>query len=458
MPERFQGDQLLTYGYDSLRSSIQNWLPALMLKYLGVPPEIPAWFFLYLQHVLMGMGIYYLTLLATNRVILAATASLFVFLAAPLGWNLATYGVAGFRFPYSAEHASAVLVIAVVALLRNRLTLFGVLAGLAALLHPSLTLMSCVSFSLYILFEFKESGFSRLIKRFALVAIVAALCLLPVILLQTQGAEKLTAVEWMDTAAYHNQHAVPWNYATEGPWYKSNGGGWRMYLWTVFGVSWLAFLSLSIRREVDAKYYKYFLCAAATALLICPIQPIGVLLQQPEMILFMSLRWPAIVAVISIPLLMVYLAGRWSKPNFPAIWASSLLLMCLSLFSYGLFWGPLLALTLVDASEGRLGPFSFHNGKRFAQIAGCSAWLILIAWVSLWLVGIPNVRGPHLHGHTRFYYRSQFSFRTILAGTFLFALFLVLLSNSYLSGKLSDWSTRVWPDISAFFKDSPGNR
>src|SRR5438309_8791460 len=56
-PHRFDGDILDTYGYAMALSTIQNWLPALLLRVFKLPPAILAWVFVYLQNVLLGFAI-----------------------------------------------------------------------------------------------------------------------------------------------------------------------------------------------------------------------------------------------------------------------------------------------------------------------------------------------------------------------------------------------------------------
>ena len=370
-PARFEGDILTTYGHAVASGSLQNWLPAVLLQTLGLPPEIPAWVFFYLQNVLLGFAVLLYARRVTGRNDIAWLTVFFTYTAQPMKWNLANYGF-GNRSPYAGHLALPIIIFAAAAAVEGHFLRVVGLLVLSGLIHPSLTLYMVVIVGGFWLLQYAFRDWRKLLERILLLGVVAAVCVVPAMLLQSKGADRLTPSELM-VGLRLNMHAAPWTYPPV----------WSHTLPTFSGFMILTGLAFRHRKETAPLFTAFWLASLGACVLLALLHLAGLFWGIPQFVQAIPLRATLLLVMFSLPLVMAYLAEKLRGDWFLMRWAAAALLLLVAFFGFGVFWGPILALLFSDLSEGSLGPIKLNLQSPSASWFSTASWVVLIGWIGL---------------------------------------------------------------------------
>jgi hypothetical protein len=370
-PARFSRDILSTYARDYTLSSLSNWLPALLLRAIDLPPETSAWALLYLQNVLLGLAIWRYTRLVTRQAGLAWLAVLFAYAAQPWCWNLANYASKLFA-PYPGQLALPILLFAACAVWEGRRGWAVGWLALGGLIHPSLTLYMLAIVGLYWLWPGRRD--LRPLDWLIALAGVAAVCVAPAFYLRLTGGEAVSRAELM-RVLLDNLHATPWRHgATFAASALSFAGG------VVLGLA-------GLRSSNEGRLSIWLAATGVACVLFALVQAAGLLLASPLLLQLIPLRATLFLPVLALPFIVRYLAARATGRSFVARWAAVALLLLAAAFVYGLAWGPLAALILGEVAESR-GASARPAWSRRLHLAGAAVmalWLVAGLLDSVWL-------------------------------------------------------------------------
>ncbi|MEQ1775282.1 MAG: hypothetical protein ABL891_16005 [Burkholderiales bacterium] len=207
-PERFAQDaHMLNWGPVGLTSML-NWLPAVLFKYAGVPPEIVYGLFTFLQNILLALAVYRLTMVMTQSRESAWIAAIFTLTFRPHWWNMGLFADLDWM-PYSAWSALPFLVFAGSYALEQRVRATSVMLLIGGLVHPILGLFAAAMFGGYwILWSLRERNLRGVLVSFAVLGTTVIVFLLPVLVAKL-GVEEAPSSQILDMVL-KNGHALPW--------------------------------------------------------------------------------------------------------------------------------------------------------------------------------------------------------------------------------------------------------
>ena len=365
-PENYADDILATYGNQQIYATLQNFIPAYLYKYLNVSPAISSIVQIFLQYLLLGLSIRYLTKVITGHESAGWMATLIVFGSNPWDWNLANYGNVMF-IPYAGHLVMPFLLFYFGDILRGKNSRSQIWLFLAGLIHPTLALYAA---GITVLFWLYPNKLVRKKSDWLLLGLVILTIIIPRLLLPVlfNHASTLTFEE-MKPALMTNIHLSPLHSTL------------RVKSFLLF----IPLLGLSLRgiRNIRRSF-----SSLIVALLIATLGCFGLYwlawkFEILTLIQFGPLRISSLLVFITLPLVASYLVEKTRKSNLLgitfAILFTSLLIWSDSFSSsvffkpeYGWWLGILLCLDILD---GYIGPMElppqvktklgsiFHNNK-----------------------------------------------------------------------------------------------
>jgi len=367
----FSGDIVATYGQGQILATLQNWLPLLGAK-IGIPPITTVWFLVLAQTVLLGLALLDLCPAATCRGWATLLLLPFTFAAQPWAWNVANYGgVTFFSSPLATYLALPFVLFAAAAALRGQTWRTGLYLLICGLIHVTITFYLVLILAGFWFLECRSDQ-RQLLKKGALLAAVSGICILPRLSLQAGGSQVLTGAEWVEGIRLVNTHIFPWRYP----------GKWDQMMPAFFGFLFLAGLSLRGLRQWHSAFTSFWLSSLGALALMVLATAAGIHWQVPQLLQLYPLRISLLLVLFSLPPALAYLADKLQARRWLDGWAAAALLLSLGFSSYGVFWGPLLALGLTDLAAGHLGPLQFRVSTAQASGLRLAAGVLLGGWTA----------------------------------------------------------------------------
>jgi len=203
-PTRYAADNLSTYGFQTVFSTIHNLLPALMFKHLDISPAILDYLSIICQFLLLSLSFRSLSLEIFGSELPGWVSTLIVFGADAYNWNLALYGGIITK-PYAGYLVMPLLIYSVTFALKRQYYKTIILLILSSLIHPILTIFVICILGLY---EFLSNKQIRFNKFHLMLLFVFVIAILPRLYIQTLFPDTGTALTFneMVDALKINQH------------------------------------------------------------------------------------------------------------------------------------------------------------------------------------------------------------------------------------------------------------
>jgi hypothetical protein len=342
-PSRFRGDIIETYGVAWALASIANWLPAFLLKFAGVPPELPSLLLVYIQNVGMALSVWWLARTVTSRVDVAVLSALFALAIEPWRLNAANINRV-MTIPYPHELAVVALVVAFTFALKRRELAAGLLVALSVLIHPSVGVIALTMLAAFWGSEVFSTDRRTLGVRAGVLALGGAVVLVQAAVL-LPGSD-LTAADMYDILAY-GAHTSPWRYFT----------AWYIRAFTLAGMATIGFLALRYRSRWQGPFVRLWLSCFAVFIVFGALQVIGVVALIPRLGQLLGLRSLGLVVVLALPVLVLYLREAMASRRLIARWATATIMLGLGALGWGAYWPLLVVLVCTDLLDSRLGPW-----------------------------------------------------------------------------------------------------
>lgn len=207
-PERFAQDEGLRNWAPAALVSMMNWLPALLFKYAGVPPEFFYGLFVYAQNILLALAMYRLAMVMTGSRESALISAIFTLAFRPHWWNMGLFADIDWM-PYGAWLALPFLIYAGAYALDQRTTKMACMLLIGGLVHPILGLFAGAIFGGYwLLLSLQERGLQKTAIPLAALLVTVTIFLLPVIYAKL-GSEEVHTSQMLEMIL-KNGHAIPW--------------------------------------------------------------------------------------------------------------------------------------------------------------------------------------------------------------------------------------------------------
>jgi len=365
-------------------TSTMVWLPALVWRYLNVEPYLITWIITMAQGLLIGLSIYFLTLMVVRKRAVAGLAVIFGYIATPWGWDPANYGTgSSWTFiPYAAYFSLPPVLLAFTCLIREHHMAALVLLALAGFIHPNLTLYACTIVGIYWIQEWVRSRDQKVLKHMAALMGVGIITILPGLLVKlTLPLDPLPHDELM-AGMRLNQHIWPWGYT----------GRWNDSLSTTLKWLVLAGLSWRWRSEFSSKGLRLWLAALTGVFLLSLTQIIGAIEQIPILLNFTGMRSFSLLALLSLPFIIYYWYGHIASGSLiGSVLSMFCLIIPLYTREYGLFWPLIVGMLLVDISQGHLATLRFNLSSWVRGVLKLTAFLIVMAWIVALLMISPRL-------------------------------------------------------------------
>jgi hypothetical protein len=457
-PARFQGDILETYAYTSGLASIQNWLPALLLRAFGLPPEIPALVWVYLQNVLLGFALLRYVRVVTGRTLLALIAVFFAFAAKAWVWNLANYGNIMY-IPYAGHLALPFLIFAAASLVEeNNSSAVGWMA-IGGLVHPSLTLYMVLISGLFWVIRCGIQGWRTMLVRVVPLGLIVGICVAPALIIRSQSGELLSHDEML-SGILRNYHTVPWDLKM---W-------WSHSLPTFLGILGVILLATRYLKEMPSPFVTFWIATTLGVIGLGFVHLAGIFFHIIPFIQLISLRATLLLVMFSLPLVFVYVLEKLRLGFFVERWATVSWIILMAFYSTGAYWVLLLVMFLSDSMSGYVGIWrvpSHPRRTRYLYWVTCS---VMVLWVGLLFTPTRVyawVFGSRLHGKILFVLHAtiiseitipyRLALLAILAAAAIFALLLfVKVPLPLLPSNLRKWFVpQSFSDASIRQKSTP---
>jgi len=377
--ENYEGDILSTYGHQYGLGTIQNILPSMLLNTIGFPPEILAWIFVFLQNVLLGFALLRYVHKVTGRKDIAILTIFFAFASIPWRWNLANYD-SMMNLPYVGHLVLPFIIFAAAEVIEGRfLRVIGLLI-ISATIHSVLTLYMILIISIFWILQFAFKDWRKLLERMLFLMGVAAVCIIPPLLLQYSGFDHLNDSELM-IAIRKNIHMYPWNYIPR----------WSQTLPTLIGIMVITFIAFQYREGINPRFIQLWFSTLISSIVLALLHIIGIIFEIPLFCQLAPLRATTLLVMFSLPLIIAYLSKKLVEKKFISSWSAISIII---LFAYSrwmefnFLWGFIIVLLLNELKEGNFGPFRieyFKSKERFLQLL---SWVFLVSFLGLTL--LPN--------------------------------------------------------------------
>lgn len=317
-PEHFVSDAWLQNWQHIAGGTMQNWLPALLFKYLNVPPAFSAIALVFLQSILLGWAVFHLTMVLTGRREVGWLAVCFVAYAKPYVWNLACFGDLSWM-PYAGHLALPFLIYAVACALEDRVLPMAAALLLGALFHPAVALYVMAMIGAYELWENRHENVLKAVGlRGGLMAAVAVLSLIPM-QIAMRGAALIPADDMLPQTLI-NAHALPW---MDPRYFRS------MLRNAVHFVPFAALGALALQRKGAAPRIRAFWWTAlAVCAGLCALHYLSVALRLGVVVRTIGTRSTLLVMILSVPPVMAACADRiGSRPRLAGWVIAGMLLL-----------------------------------------------------------------------------------------------------------------------------------
>jgi hypothetical protein len=353
-PERFQNDLLHTFGYVYALGTAVHWLPALLERVTGLPLAFSAYLITLSQTILLGLALHTLAKVVTNDPWKAWLTACFGLAAEVYLWNLANFG-SQMNTPYAGHLVLPLILFALTEWLRNRPGRCAAWLSAAALVHPTIILLTLgLLIGRMLLRGPGEQGWRSVLVMSA----PLALAVIPPLVLQARyGGDLPDSV--VSGIMRSNVHMNPFRFD-------------RFYttvLPTVIG--FLALVGLGAARSNPPRAYATLvLDALLYSLLLGLAHYIAVQTQLSLVITLIPLRFTTVLVAFALPVAIAYLTDALTSGPLPRRWSAALLLTVPGLASMGMLSGPLATCAVSE----------FPNSDTRRRTL---SWIIFATWCAL---------------------------------------------------------------------------
>jgi hypothetical protein len=320
-PSLFAGDIVRTYAVANAYASMQNWLPALLLRWLGLAPEYFAIALIYLQIAWPSMGMWYLAHAMKVRRSTGFLAAVMVLALDPLSWNLANY-VSLLTVPYAGTLVVGPILLALAATLSHRDRAAVIWLSLAGLVHPTVALYAVAVVGAY---HLSASAWQPrdLARKCGPLVIPTLFCVLPALVLRS-GIARVSQAELLD-AMRRNVHMHPW--AAQPLWTREAIAVVAAYLLAAVAIG---------RNWVTRETRRLWMCSMAVAFVFGALHVVAWWLGATLAIQAIPLRASLLMALVSVPILATTLVHGVTDERLATRFASILTALALGLYGTGL--------------------------------------------------------------------------------------------------------------------------
>lgn len=371
-PARFAGDMFATWAFTTGFITLINWIPALLLKAVGLAPEFTVWMLAVLQNIFLGFALFRYSLLITGRNDVAWLSVFFAYTALPWQWNLAHWGDI-MQMPYEPQFVLPFLIWAGSAAISGRMVLTAIILAFSGLIHPGLALYMVAFVGVFWVSQYAFKNWGKMAFGILILLVAAAFCYVPAKLLIFNNTDQLSSSELMEVLRRFI-HAVPWKLSN---WWDS--------LFTLVGFLVLTVLSFRKRKEVHPVFTPFFFSCLAASFLLALSQLFGIVAGIPQLVQLLGLRATALVPTFAFPLVLLYLIDKIDGEQFFIRWVSLVTVFLYVYCGWGVFLGCIVALFLWDFSEGCAGIAKVNIPPSKAQWLHKLTWIIFICWIALLL-------------------------------------------------------------------------
>jgi len=357
-PELYSKDPFAEYARQQMFGSAMNWIPALVSHYSGIKAETITYFIAIFQALAIGISMVLFARIVTGSVSAAMLSAMFLSLASVWNQNLAFYGIAqGIPYP-GIFIIPFVLVTAGAAIQQHWKTVMVGLLG-CALIHPSITIYMTLLLAIYIILTSPLPSSVFLKRLLCLIPAVLITVGLACILLGLSG-DKVGADKFLN---YANAHLLPY----------IDIKGLSDISMSYLGWLWLATLGIYSTRKTNVFTYRFMIATLYAVFILAVFAIFGIHYKILTVIQLIPLRSTMLIPILALPLICLCLL-RFTASSFVVGLASLQLLQLHTLSNYGLFWGPLLAISIICFSK------ELKTSKLIPEIP---AAIVYFAWNAL---------------------------------------------------------------------------
>jgi hypothetical protein len=377
-PTRFSGgDPLATYAPTYLYGSAVNWIPALLLRYLQLDPDIVSLIITLAQPTLTALALFLFAFKVTQSrpavwrsgglaVVAAWTTALFAIAAQAWTWNLALY-TTQLDTPYAGQLALPFAIFAALAGIEQRPYVLAAWLTALTLIHPAIGVTCTLVFTSSLILQNNSNSNSNLNFRSlpkTLVPLIAAAAAAAIaVLLPGEPAGGAIPANELTEALRENRHFNP----------VISDYLWNVVLPTAIGVAALTILSLRrFSSSLQAKYVGLLKHAAIALLVFVLLQSAALAFGWNRVIQLGAHRFSGVLALLALPA-VVHVVLRFSVEASVAVrFGTALMLLLLATHGAGLPW--LLIVACFLAAESATA-----SRRR-------SADLLVLGWTSILLL------------------------------------------------------------------------
>jgi hypothetical protein len=241
---------------------------------------------------------------------------------------------------------------------------------LSGLIHPALAIQMALIVAAFYFLQYRFREFKSLLKCILLLSVVMAFCVAPQLILRFVNHDQLSVSELM-SGMRQNFHI--------------NSLSLKLFL-NYRIPTFVGFMAVTVQAMRHHKKFipnfLTFCCASLiTTILFAFLHLAGFIWSVPRLLQLVPLRSTLIFIMLTLPLPVTYLVDKILSDRFLNRCIAASILFLFSLFGWGFFWAPLLALLLTDISEGHLAIFKFDLKRNIQSRFYKASKVIFLGWL-----------------------------------------------------------------------------
>lgn len=285
-------------------SSITFWGPAFLEKHLSLPAKHSAFFIFILQYAMILIGVYFFSSAIFGVRILSFTSMLFVAIAWPWGWNLATYP-ASMHMPFYTTLSVGLILFSLIALIKENFKIMATFFLLTGLVHPTIA-QYLVTIILIYLFISKYDKPTKIKVAATLVFLNFFVLSIPIINKLSQVNVALKEDRWI--ALTKHMHSAPWeNFQQLGYTLSLN-----FVCFVLFGL--LVFFRY--KHKLSDFYKRLLFSTLVTVILFSLLQVISYYFKLIDLVLVQGLRSSFILSIVLTPMFTAFYYYEYKSSKF----------------------------------------------------------------------------------------------------------------------------------------------
>jgi hypothetical protein len=334
-PARFSGgDPLPTYAATYLSGTAVNWIPAVLLRYLHIDPDVISLIITLAQPTLTALALFLFAFKVTQSRVAARATALFAMAAQAWTWNLALY-TTQLDTPYAGQLALPFAIFAALAAIEQRPYALAAWLTALTLVHPAIGVTCTIVFTSFLFLQNNSnlnlnsnSNFHSLPKSLVPLIAGAAAATLAVILPGEPAGGAIPANELTD-ALRDNRHFNP----------VISDYLWNVVLPTTIGIAALTVLSMRrFNTGLRNEYVSLLKHAASALLLFVLLQSAALAFGWNRAIQLSAHRFSGVLALLAMPAVM-HVVLRFSAESSVAVrFGAAFILLLLATHGAGLPW------------------------------------------------------------------------------------------------------------------------